>query len=145
MSVEQRKSERLEAGYFITVRAEGVTAAQAFAKAQMTNLSQGGLCFVTPYRLERAQKLEIDFPALKPVARLTARVVWCRPQREEFSVGAEFTVMSEALRTRLIEMHRAIIEYQKMKNAEGGVVLDAQDAATEWLNLYADKFLSTVR
>lgn len=145
MSIDNRKSERLEAGYAITVRAEGATAAQAFAKAQMTNLSKGGLCFLNPYRLERAQKLEIDFPALKPVAKLTARVVWCRPQREEFSIGAEFAAMSEALRTRLIEMHRAIIEYHELKNSAGGPVVDAQEAATEWLGLYAEKFLSGVR
>jgi hypothetical protein len=48
MSIDLRKSERLEAEYFITVRVEGASAAQAFAKAQMTNLSQGGVCFIFP-------------------------------------------------------------------------------------------------
>jgi hypothetical protein len=145
MSIDKRQSERLDAGYVITVRAAGATAAQAFARAQMTNLSKGGLCFLNPYRLERAQRLEIDFPALKPVIKLTAHVVWCRPQRNEFSVGAEFIDMAEPLRVRLVEMHRAIADYQKMKNAAGDPVIDAQQAAIEWLNMYAQKFLSAVR
>jgi predicted trehalose synthase len=144
MSIDNRRSERLEAGYAITVRAVGAKAAEAFAKATMTNLSQGGLCFIAPYRLEGKQKLEIDFPAFKPVIKLIAVVVWCRPQRDEFSVGAEFTGMSEKLRARLVEMHRAIAEYQKMKNALG-TTLDAQQAAAEWLGTYGENFLAGLR
>ncbi len=145
MSIDNRKSERLEAGYAITVRAEGASAAEAFAKARMTNLSKGGLCFLTPYRLERNQKLEIDFPALKPVAKLTVKVVWCRPQREEFSVGAEFVGMGEMLRSRIVDMHRAIAEYQKMKNAVDNPEMDLHRAASEWLNLYGESFLAGLR
>lgn len=142
MPIENRQAERLEAGYAITVRAGGSTSAEAVAKAQINNLSKGGLCFVTPTRLERGQRLEIDFPAFKPVVKLTAKVVWCRAQRDEFSVGAEFTAMGEPLRVRLIEMHGAIAEYQKIKKAEGNDAIDLQQVAAEWLNLYAEKYLA---
>jgi hypothetical protein len=145
MSIDNRKSERLEAGYAVTVRAEGATAAQAFARALMTNLSKGGLCFLTPYRLERQQKLEIDFPALNPVVKLVAKVVWCRPQRDEFSVGAEFTGMSEVLCNRIVDMHRAIAEYQKMKNAVDNPEMGLHQAADEWLGLYGKNFLAGLR
>ena len=144
MSAEQRKSERLDAEYLITVRVEGGNPAKAFARARMTNLSQGGLCFVVPHQLKQDQKLDIDLPASRPVVRLRSRVIWCRPQRDQFSVGAEFVAMSEALRTRLVEMHRAIVEYQKANNTSGAAVMDAQKAAVEWLNLYAEKYLAGV-
>lgn len=144
MSIDLRKSERLEAEYFITVRVEGASAAQAFAKAQMTNLSQGGMCFIFPHRLMQDQKLDIDFPFNRPVVRLKSRVVWCRPQRDQFSVGAEFAGISEALRTRFVEMHRAIIEYQKASNASGAAAMDAHQAAIEWLKQYAEQFLAGI-
>ena len=142
MSVENRKSERFEAIYAITVRAHGASAAQAFAKAHMTNLSKGGLCFLNPYPLERGQRMEIDFPSLKPVVKLTAQVVWCRPQRDEFSVGAEFFSMTEALRARLVEMHHAIADYHRLK---GDAAMDFRQATEEWCGLYAMKFLSSAR
>jgi hypothetical protein len=144
MSAELRKTERLDAEYLITVRVEGDNTANAFARAKMNNLGQGGLCFVAPHQFRPDQKLDIDFPASRPVVRLKARVIWCRPQRDQFSVGAEFVAMSEALRTRLIEMHRAIVEYQKMNNASGAAVMDTHQAAVEWLNLHAETFLAGV-
>jgi len=143
MSIDKRQSERFDTVYNITVRAKGASAAEAFARAQMTNLSKGGLCFLTPYRLERRQRVDIDFPALKPVVILHANVVWCRPQRDEFSVGAEFTDMSEALRARLVEMHSAIAGYQKLKASEG--TADIQQLADEWFSLYGAKFISAVK
>lgn len=144
MSIEHRKSERLDAEYLITMRIEGEPPATAFARGKMTNLSRGGLCFLGPYALKKDQKLEIDFPAAEPVVKLSASVVWCRPQRDQYSTGAEFIGMSDALRTRLIEMHRAIVEYQKMNSASGMTGMDAQQAAAEWLTLYAKSFLAGV-
>lgn len=136
MSIEQRESERLDASYIVTVRL--ASAKQSDSTASMTNLSRGGLCFVSTLNLRQGDRVDIDLPSSRPVATLKAKVIWCRPQRDRFSVGAEFVEMSDARRTRIIEMHRAICTYQKMNNPSG----DTQQAAAEWLSLHAEKFLA---
>ena len=136
MSIELRESERLEASYIVAVRL--VSAKQSDNAASMTNLSRGGLCFVSTLNLQQGDSVDIDLPSTQPVATLKARVIWCRPQRDKFSVGAGFVDMSDARRARIIEMHRAICTYQKMNNPYS----DTQQAAAEWLSLHAEKFLA---
>lgn len=138
MSIELRQHERLAVGYRVTLRL--VDGKQSDNKTTITNLSRGGLCFVSSLNLLQGDRIEIDLPAGQPVATLKAKVVWCRPQRDEFSTGAEFTEMSGARRARLFEMHKAIKIYQGMTDSPGG----AQQATVEWLALHAEKFLADV-
>lgn len=136
MSIELRESERLDAGYIVTVRL--ASAKLLDNAASMTNLSRGGLCFMSTLNLRQGDRVDIDLPSTQSVATLKARVIWCRPQRDKYSVGAEFVEMSDARRARIIEMHRAICTYQKMNNTSG----DTQQAAAEWLSLHAETFLA---
>jgi hypothetical protein len=136
VSIELRESERLDASYTVTARL--VSSKQSDNAANMTNLSRGGLCFVSTLNLRQGDRVDIDLPSAQPVATLKARIIWCRPQRDKFSAGAEFVEMSDARRARIIEMHRAITAYQEMNNASG----DSQQAAAEWLSLHAEKFLA---
>jgi hypothetical protein len=133
---ELRRAERLEASYAVAVRP--IDFKLLDNKASITNLNRGGLCFVSTLELVHGDKVEIDLPPDQPVATLKAKVVWCRPQRDKFSVGAEFVEMSEARRARIFEMHKAINAYQQMNDLSG----DAQQATVEWLSLYAEKFLA---
>ena len=136
MSIELRQHERQETGYAIRVRP--IDTKQPGDTASITNLSQGGLCFVSTLELLYGDNVEIDMPADPPAVILKAKVVWCRPQRDKFSVGAEFVEMSASRRVRIFEMHRAINAYRQMNDPSG----DVQQATAEWLSLYAEKFLA---
>ena len=136
MSTELRQYERLGAGYTVALRLTGIK--QSDKKASITSLSQGGLCFVSTLDLVQGDRLEIDLPPDRPLLTLKARVTWCRPQRDKFSAGVEFVEMSDTRRARIFEMHKAIVAYQQMNNPSG----DAQQAAVEWLQRYADKFFA---
>jgi len=136
VSIELRESERLDASY--TIMARLVNTQMTDAEASMTNLSRGGLCFVSNLKLQQGDKVDIGLPANQPVATLKVKVIWCRPQRNRFSVGAEFIEMSAARRARIIEMHQAIGAYQKMN----GSSVDPQQAAADWLRLHAESFLA---
>lgn len=140
MSTEQRQAERFDAEYIVNVRPEGIQ--NIGGRASVTNLSQGGLCFVVEYDFKQGEKLEIDVPLDKPVLTLKARVTWCRPQRDKFSIGAEFVEISAARRARIVEMNRAIRVYQKMHNESGATSMNAQQAAVEWFSRHADTFLA---
>ncbi len=142
MSIEQRKAERIDAEYMVNVRPEG--SRYQSGSASMTNLSAGGLCFVVRAELFPGQNIEIDFPEENPVISLKARVIWCRPQRDKFSVGAEFVELSEARRERIAEMHRAIRAYQKMNSTQGAAAMSAHQAAIEWFSQHAKLFLANV-
>jgi len=142
MSIEQRKTERIEAEYIVSVRPEG--SRYLSDSASMTNLSAGGLCFVVGTELFLGQKIEIDLPENNPAITLKARVIWCRPQRDKFSAGAEFVELSDARRSRIAEMHRAIRAYQKMNSTEGAVAMNAHQAAVEWFSQHANMFLANV-
>ncbi len=134
MSSELRQHERLDTGYIVAIRPMGFK--QSDHKASITNLSQGGLCFVSTLELAHGDRLEIDLPPDRPLLTLKARVTWCRPQRDMFSAGVEFVEMSDTRRARLFEMHKAIAAYQQMNYPSG----DAQQAAVEWLQRYAANF-----
>ena len=136
MSIELRQHERQETGYAIRIRPIDIK--QPGDTGSITNLSRGGLCFVSTLELLCGDNVEIDMPADQPAAILKAKVVWCRPQRDKFSVGAEFVELSVSCRERIFEMHRAIDAYRQMNNPSG----DVQQATAEWLSLYAEKFLA---
>lgn len=142
MSTELREAERIVAEYVVSVRPEG--ARFLSETASMTNLSAGGFCFIVDTELYFGQRIEIEIPENNPVVTLKARVIWCRPQREQFSVGAEFIEMSPARRARFAEMHRAIRAYQKMNSTEGAVAMNAHQAAVDWFSRHAIMFLSNV-
>jgi hypothetical protein len=142
MSTELREAERIVAEYTVNVRPEG--ARFLGESASMTNLSAGGFCFVVDTELHLGQRIEIEVPENNPVITLKARVIWCRPQRDKFSVGSEFVEMSTARRARFAEMHRAIRAYQEMNSTAGAVAMNAHQAAVEWFSQHANKFLANV-
>jgi hypothetical protein len=142
MSIEQRKAERIEAEYSVSVWSEGANLLSN--TASMTNVSAGGLCFVVDTELFQGQRIEIEVPEENPVITLKARVVWCRPQRDKFSAGVEFVEMSDARRARFAEMHRAIRAYQKMNSTTGTMAMNAHQAAVEWFSQHASLFLANV-
>ena len=139
MSIEHRKAERLEIGYPITIKRVG--ARQSDGIGNMTNVSEGGVCFLSPLDLRPGDSIEIGLPSPQPVTLLKANVIWSRPQKGQVSVGAGFDGTSERLRMRIVEMHRAIKAYQLMKDTDDGAKLDANQAAIEWLKLYGESFL----
>jgi PilZ domain len=139
VSEEHRQDERLNADYVVAIRLIGFDPFDN--AATITNLSQGGLCFVSILDLRQGDKVEIKLPPDRPVVMLKAKVVWCRPQRDKFSAGVEYIEMSDVRRTPMFEMHKAIVAYQKMNDLSG----NARQATAEWLNLYAEKFLAGTR
>ncbi len=139
MSIENRQAERLEIGYPITVKRVG--ARQPSTTGTLTNVSHGGVCFLSLLDLRHGDSIEIGLPSPHPVTLLKAKVIWSRPQKGEVSVGAGFDSAGEGLRLRILEMHRAIKAYQLMKDTDDDSRLDANEAAIEWLRLYGESFL----
>jgi len=135
VGIEQRKSARLDVNFQIAVRLANFR--HADKAATLTNISKGGVCFLSNLELQQGDRVEIDLPATQ-VITLKFKVIWCREQRDRYSTGAEYVDTSEARRARVLEMHQAIADYQKM-NSETS---DLQRVAVEWLDRFSAKFLS---
>lgn len=108
---------------------------------QGTNVSEGGLAFVSDACLDEEGTIELRIPEVDPPFEAHARVVWCRPEDDgRFLVGVQFLDASDAFRARMVEQVCTIEKYRKDVREQEGRELDPQQAAAEWIQKYAGRF-----
>ena len=106
----------------------------------ITNVSLGGLAFVSPKPLEIQDRVRVCIPILKRDNTLIGNVVWCEKcdNGVGFEIGIEFQKSRDAFRLRMIEQVCHIEHYRKEVMLREGRELSAQEAAKEWISKYAD-------
>ena len=105
-----------------------------------TNVSEGGLAFVSDACLDPEKTIEVRIPDVDPPFEAHARVVWCRPEGTRYLVGVQFMDASDAFRARMVEQVCTIEKYRRDVREQEGRELDAQEAAAEWIRRYAGRF-----
>ena len=108
----------------------------------ITNVSLGGLAFVSPKPLEIQDRVRVCIPILKRDNTLIGNVVWCEKcdNGVGFEIGIEFEKSRDAFRLRMIEQVCHIEHYRREVMLSEGRELSAQEAASEWISKYADDF-----
>ena len=106
----------------------------------LTNISLGGLSFVSPNALEVLQKVRVCIPIIKKDNFLEGRVVWCEKVKNGYEVGLEFERSEEIFRLRMIEQICHIEHYRKEIERLQGRELTTEEAAKEWISEYAGDF-----
>lgn len=106
----------------------------------LTNVSLGGLAFVSSQALEPMQRVKVSIPALKKDNHLIGTVVWCEKTKNGYEIGLKFEGKREAFRLRMIEQVCHIEHYRKEVESVEGRVLSAEEAAREWISRYAGEF-----
>jgi len=106
----------------------------------LTNISLGGLSFVSDQALNVSDLVEISFPSLKQENQVTGRVAWCEKAIEGYEIGIEFERSEEVFRLRMIEQICHIEHYRREVMRSQGRKLTARQAAQEWIQRYADDF-----
>ena len=106
----------------------------------LTNVSLGGLAFISRQALEPLQKVKVCIPILKSDNYLIGTVVWCEKSNNGYEIGLEFDNKKEAFRLRMIEQICHIEHYRKEVERVEGRELSAQEAAGEWISRYAGDF-----
>ena len=108
----------------------------------ITNVSLGGLAFVSPKPLEVLERVRVCIPILERDNTLIGNVVWCEKSDsgDEFEIGIEFEKSRDAFRLRMIEQVCHIEHYRKEVMQSEGRELSAQEAAREWILKYAGDF-----
>ncbi len=107
---------------------------------QGTNISEGGLAFVSDACLDPEHTIELRIPEVEPPFEAHARVVWCRPEGDHYLVGVQFLDATDAFRARMVEQVCTIEKYRKDVREQEGRELDPQEAATEWIQKFAGRF-----
>lgn len=107
---------------------------------QGTNVSEGGLAFVSDSCLDAEGTIEVRIPEVDPPFEAHARVVWCRPEGDRYLVGVQFLDAADTFKARMVEQVCTIEKYRKDVREQEGRELDAQQAAAEWIQKYAGQF-----
>jgi hypothetical protein len=106
----------------------------------LTNVSLGGLCFISPDPLEVLHRVRICFPILNQESFLIGNVAWCEKSDEGYEIGLEFESSKDVFRLRMIEQICHIEHYRKQVAELEGRNLSTQEAAREWISKYASDF-----
>ena len=106
----------------------------------ITNVSLGGLAFVSSKPLEVLQRVRVSIPVLQQDNHLVGNVVWCEKSGQAYEIGIEFERSRDVFRLRMIEQICHIEHYRKEVEEREGRKLNSQEAAKEWISKYAGDF-----
>ena len=110
------------------------------ADETLTNVSLGGLSFISQQPFEIEQKVGVSIPLLKQETNLLGTVVWCEESAESYEIGIKFDSSEDLFRLRMVEQICHIEHYRKEIKLVEGRELSTAQAATEWISLYAGDF-----
>ncbi len=108
-------------------------------KKSLKNISLGGLAFTCDSYWEKDEVIKIRIPFVTPPFEVTGKVAWCKPQNSHFDVGVEFMELHDAFRVRMVEQACQIEDYKKRLEGQGRKI-SIEEAAMEWIGLYAAEF-----
>ena len=106
----------------------------------ITNVSLGGLAFVSAKPLELLERVRVCIPVLDQDNYLVGNVVWCERAGGGYEIGIEFEKSRDFFRLRMIEQICHIEHYRKEVARVEGRDLTSQEAAREWISKYAGDF-----
>lgn len=108
--------------------------------AHGVNVGFGGLAFTTNECPSKGDMIELRIPTVEPPFVARARVAWCRPEDGHWLVGASFLDASDAFRSRMVQQVCSIENYRKEVRETEGRDLTPEEASTEWITKFANRF-----
>ena len=122
------------------IESECLTESQFLNSSKINNVSLGGLAFFSPIAFQVTHHVVVSVPCLKVNASVQGCVLWCKKQHQGFEIGLEFDDPQAVFHLRMIEQICHIEHYRKeVKRAESRV-LTSEEAALEWVQLFASDF-----
>ena len=110
------------------------------ADETLTNVGLGGLSFISKHPFEIQHTVRVSIPVLKQDEHLIGTIVWCEKSAGAYEVGVEFEGSKDLYRLRMVEQICYIEHYRKEIKLVEGRDLSADEAAREWISLYAGDF-----
>ncbi len=105
---------------------------------QFVNISHGGFACAVDEPIAVGSSIQLRIPRIWPDYRGCGVVVWCRETPPRFEVGIEFG-QQDSFKAKMVEQLCQIEHYRKVAQDEGRE-LSSEQAADEWIALYACEF-----
>lgn len=106
---------------------------------QLRNISGGGFSCLVDEPLPIGSRVQLRIPKIWPDYRGCGTVVWCSATPPAFEVGIEFGA-ADLFKAKMVEQLCQIEQYRQQVQADEGRTLDSEQAASEWIALYAKEF-----
>ncbi len=103
----------------------------------------GGLALEWPEALEPGASVHIHIDIVRPPFSTRGRVAWNRPMGDRYLLGIRFLDQDDAYRARMVEQVCHIEHYRREIFREQGRELSEDEAAREWMEIYARDFPGT--
>jgi len=114
--------------------------AMAYDESAMKNASLGGLAFFSPKAFHVGHHVFVSVPCLDKKSCIKGCILWCKKFSKGFEIGIEFDNPQEVFHLRMIEQICHIEHYRKEIERIEGRALSSEEAALEWIILYASDF-----
>lgn len=124
----------------IDVRVVSERVEQVEEHANTRDVSMAGLCCLVDHEIPCGSDVEFRVPLLSEEYVGRGTVVWCRPGREGYQLGIEFSRQDDVFRVKMVEQLCQIEAYRREIRACDGRELDGEQAAREWIKRFADDF-----
>jgi hypothetical protein len=113
-------------------------------KTHLSNISNGGFACVVPEALPLGCDVQLRIPSIWPDYSGHGSVMWCREvnanaDQHYFEVGIAFKTQ-DAFKTKMVEQLCQIEEYRQRAWLDEGRRIDGEEAAREWIALFAEEF-----
>ncbi len=106
---------------------------------ELHNISNGGFSCAIDEPITVGAAVQLRIPVIWPDYRGCGVVVWCRPTPPRYEIGIQFAAQ-DFFKTKMVEQLCQIELYRQQILSEEGRELDSEQAAQEWIALYAHEF-----
>lgn len=106
---------------------------------ELRNISNGGFACAVDEPIAVGSAVQLRIPVIWPDYRGCGIVVWCREAPPRYEVGIEFG-SQDLFKTKMVEQLCQIEQYRQQILSDEGRALDSEQAAQEWITLYAKEF-----
>jgi hypothetical protein len=107
---------------------------------QAVNISQGGISFISKKAIQTGKLVSIRVPAISDTFKFEGQVAWCKKDGRSYTIGIQFYDVEQSFTARMVEQICHIESYRKEVSKTEKRKLSSDEAAEEWIALYADKF-----
>lgn len=106
---------------------------------ELRNIGNGGFSCAVDEPIAVGSAVHLRIPVIWPDYRGCGVVVWCRSVPPRYEVGIEFGVQ-DLFKTKMVEQLCQIEHYRQQVLNDEGRDLNSEQAAREWIALYAKEF-----
>jgi len=107
---------------------------------KLTNISHGGLSFMTPAAVEIGTCIQLKIDSVTPTFETEGLVTHCNKEKGHFVIGIEFLHKDDMFVVRMVEQVCHIEHYKREMELRQGRELTGEEAAKEWIEKYAENF-----